>query len=146
HADGHRIRSSVFQPHRLILWATFLTSVALTALGCFATAVHNNLPLGVYFDGYLSLTVIPMSVSVMYLLKSWKTPIFNRASLTKELSLLTLGIYLIHLLFLEVFIRLGYATKIHPLVSVPTVTVIVFTIALAGTWILSRTPYLKRTI
>ncbi|MEA5464331.1 acyltransferase [Leptothoe sp. PORK10 BA2] len=143
---GHRIRSSVFQPRRYILWITFFISIVLTALGCFTTAVNNNLHLGLYFDGYLSLTVIPMSVSMMYLLKGWNTPIFNRASLTKKLSILTLGIYLIHLVFLEVFIRLGYATKIHPFISVPTVTVVVFTIALAGSWILSHTPYLKQTI
>ncbi|MEM9805350.1 MAG: acyltransferase family protein [Cyanobacteria bacterium P01_D01_bin.56] len=142
---GHRIRNSAFQPNRLALLGIFIVSVTMTAVGCFVTAVHNNLNLGIYFDGYLSLTVIPMSVSMMYLLKSWNTPIVNK-TLTKKLSLFTLGIYLIHLFFLEALIRLGYATKFHPIISVPSVTVIVFIIALAGTWLLSHIPYLKKSI
>ncbi len=142
---GHRIRNTTVQPPKSILWVTFLTSTSLTALGCYVRAISQNLPLDSYFYGYLSLTVIPMSISVMYLLKTWNTPILNN-TFTKKLSLFTLGIYLIHLLFLEGIIKIGYATKIHPVASVPVVTGITFMLAFTGTWILSKIPYLKKSI
>lgn len=142
---GHRIRTAEFQPPKVLLWGTFLLSSALTAIGCFILAVQNNLPLGLYFYGYLSLTVIPMSVSIMYLLRDWNSPILN-SHFTHRLSLLTLGIYLIHPIMLEAMIYTGYATKMHPILSVPIVTSIIFITAGVGAWTLSQIPYLKKII
>lgn len=142
---GHRIRTAEFQPPKIMLWSIFLLSSALTAIGCFILAVQNNLPSGLYFYGYLSLTVIPMSISIMYLLRDWNSPILN-SNFTHRLSLLTLGIYLIHPVILEAIIHTGYATKIHPIFSVPIVTGIIFITAGIGAWILSHIPYLKKSI
>lgn len=142
---GHRIRTAEFQPPKIMLWGTFLLSSALTAIGCSILAVQNNLPFGLYFYGYLSLTVIPMSISIMYLLRDWNRPILN-SHFTHRLSLLTLGIYLIHPVILEAIIHTGYATKVHPILSVPIVTGIIFITAGIGAWTLCHIPYLKKSI
>lgn len=142
---GHRIRNTEFQPPQFILWSTFLTSSTLTAIGCSVLAIKNGLPFSTYFYGYLSLTVIPMAISMMYLLKSWNNPISNN-NVTKTLSLLTLGIYLIHPIILEIMGYTGYTTNIHPIISIPIVTGIIFIISLTGAWILYKIPFFKRTI
>lgn len=142
---GHRIRNTELQPQKFVLWSIFLLASAATAVGCYLLAIRNNLPFGSYFYGYLSLTVIPMSVSVMYLLRTWHQPILN-SSFTKQLSLMTLGIYLIHPVILEVMLYTGYATKIHPIVSIPIVSAIIFITASLGAWFIHRIPYLKRSI
>lgn len=142
---GHRIRSTQYQPPKLILWSIFLISFALTAIGYSTLAAENNVSFNSYFYGYLSLTVIPMSISIIYLLRGWNSPILN-SGFTKQLSLLTLGIYLIHPVILEAMGYTGYATGIHPIISIPIVTAVIFTTALMAAWILYQIPYLKQTL
>ena len=72
---GYLIRTDNRNFSKIILWGVYLLSSFLTSLGCYILAINNNLDMGLYFYGYLSITVIPMSVSVMYLLKSWSSPI-----------------------------------------------------------------------
>lgn len=108
------------------LWGVFIISASLTALGCYVFAVHSTLEKGVYFYNNLSITVIPMSVSIMYLLKSWKKPIISE-KFTRAISLLTLGVYVIHPIILETISNLGFnPLNFNPAVSIPIIVIIVF--------------------
>ena len=115
-------------------------------MGCYIVAIKTDLKTGMYFYGYLSISVIPMSISLMYLLKTWNKPILN-ASITKKLSILTLGIYLIHPILLETINDTQYnVLSFHPIISIPVVAFIIFIVSLGMSWLIYQVPYLRRTI
>ena len=134
-------------PHSIVfLWTIFLFSLILTSMGCYIVAIKTDLKTGMYFYGYLSISVIPMSISLMYLLKTWNKPILN-ASITKKLSILTLGIYLIHPILLETINDTQYnVLSFHPIISIPVVAFIIFIVSLGMSWLIYQVPYLRRTI
>jgi len=136
---GYLIRMDDTCPSIYILLIVFILSVMATLLGSYFFSIK-------YFYNYLSLTVIPMSISLMYLLKIWKFPIINKKT-AKKLSLLTLGIYLVHPLIIEIFEYLGFSsTAFNPLFSVPLVSVCVFICSLMCAKLIYQFPYLRRTI
>jgi surface polysaccharide O-acyltransferase-like enzyme len=143
---GYLIREDSHSRSKAMLWAIFFISFISTFTGCYIIAKISNLETGMYFYGSFSISVIPMSISTMYLLKSWWKPIVN-VNFTKKLSFLTLGIYLIHPVILEVINYAGYgAMSFHPAISVPVISAIVYAVSLTGAWIIYQVPYLKRTI
>lgn len=143
---GYYIRTDPRQYARPLLFGVFLLASGATAVGCYLLAQRQGLAAGLYFYGYLSLTVIPMSVSMMYLLKTLTRPI-GGATLSRTLSALTLGIYLIHPLVLESLQWLGFGPlDFHPAASIPLIAGIGFGTSWLGAWILSRLPYLRRII
>ncbi|MEZ4526983.1 MAG: acyltransferase family protein [Desulfobacterales bacterium] len=143
---GHLIRTSNRRFPKTILWGVFLLSVCLTAFGVYIVAVDINLNTGLYFRGYLSITVIPMSISIMYLLKSWTIPVINE-KFTKKLALLTFGIYLIHPIVLEIikYSNIGLL-NFHPVASIPVTALIVFALSLIASWGIDQVPYLNHVI
>ncbi|MEO0431234.1 MAG: acyltransferase family protein [Cyanobacteria bacterium J06656_5] len=142
---GYLIQKDHRKPPRVVLWSIFLLSCIISSVGHYLIAINNQLFFDSYFYGFTSLTVIAMSVSVMYLLKSCSSPILG-AHFNKQLTLLTLGIYLIHPVIIEIVNKIGYLTKFHPIIAVPSMTIVVFVISLLIAWVLHQLPYLRRTI
>ena len=143
---GYFVRTSEINYPKHILWGLFSASVFLTALGCYAIARTNGLEAGLYFYSYLSITVIPMSVSIIYLMKRWVKPIGNEI-LTKKISSLTLGIYLIHPVFLDIIRVSGYGPlAFNEAISIPIISVVVSGLSLCVAWAISKMPYIKRVI
>lgn len=143
---GHLVGAKAAGQTRFVLWISFVSSVLLTATGCYFVARQNGIHAGLYFYGYLSITVIPMSVSIIYLLRTWADPIGSE-QLARKLSSLTLGIYLVHPVFLE---TLGNAwagyRALHPALSVPLLSAAVFGLSWAAAWAIGKIPWLRRTI
>jgi len=143
---GYLIATSDRAMSTRVLLAVFCGSVLLTALGCYVLAGSRGIEEGLYFYGYLSVTVIPMSVSLMWLLRLRSFGSTSSATF-RRLSELTLGVYLIHPVLLELFRRFAFRQEeFYPLVSVPLVTVLVFAASLLCAFVLYRIPYLKRAI
>ena len=143
---GYFIRQDNHYPSRLLLWGIFLISFILTFIGCYVVAKNIDLDSGLYFYGYLSVTIIPMSISLIYILKAWNKPIFNLL-FTKRLSILTLGIYLIHPVIFSVIPYKQYcAINLHPIISIPVTAFVGFIISTSIVLIIYKIPYLKRTI
>ena len=143
---GYLIREDKRDYPFMLLVLVFLASAALTASGCYALAVRTDLKTGLYFYDYLSVTVIPMSVSVMYLLKRWSKPFIN-LKVTKKVSALTLGVYLIHPVFLEAFYFLGIGGgDFNPLWFVPVFAMLVSILSLLAAYIISKFVFLGRII
>ena len=146
---GHLIATSDRAMSTRVLLAVFGGSVLLTALGCYVLAGARGIEDGLYFYGYLSVTVIPMSVSLMWLFRMRR---FDGApsavgATFRRLSELTLGVYLIHPVILESFRRFAFRQEeVVPLLSVPLVAVLVFAASLLCAFVLYRIPYLKRAI
>jgi surface polysaccharide O-acyltransferase-like enzyme len=109
-------------------------------------ALNSGLKAGLYFYGYLSITVIPMSISLMYLLKHLNKVIISK-NITSKLSALTLGVYLIHPAILDIVYDLTYILYYrHPLISVLAVTSFILIVSLGIAWVLNQIPFLRRTI
>jgi len=143
---GYLIRVSSVDLPTPLLCAVFVASVIATALACYFTGLKGDPDKGLYFHGPLSVTVIPMSASVMYLFRKVNVPLLGRDATQKAASL-TLGVYVVHPFILEVMNYKGVLTSaFSPVASIPFVTLCVFILAFIGVWIISRVPYLRRTI
>ena len=107
--------------------------------------MHRNAEAGLYFYGDLGITVVPMSVSLMFLLKRWTKPIINPA-VTRQLSALTFGVYLIHPMVLETLNGLVKTANYPAKIYIPVVTVGVYGVSLGLAWAVAKVPLLNRTI
>ena len=136
---GYLIRNVSCTLSSATLWFIFTLCVMLTSIGHAFSSTH-------YFYGYLSITVIPMSISIMYLLKTWRAPI-GSTQFTQVLVTLSFGVYLIHPIVLELIHYQGHPSlQAHPLISIPSLTFITFVTALLGAWLISKTPLFKHII
>lgn len=143
---GHLIATSDRAMSTPVLLAVFCGSVLLTALGCYVLAGARGIEHGLYFYDYLSITVIPMSVSLMWMLRMRSFDGVSGAAF-RQLSELTLGVYLIHPVILESFRRFAFRQEeVYPLLSIPLVALLVFAASLLCAFVLYRIPYVKRAI
>ena len=123
----------------------FTAAVALTAVGLFFLGRRHGLAHGLYLYDYLSPTVVAMSIAAMYLLKDFSLPF--SVGVLKRMSRLTLGIYLIHPLFLEWFTRCKFDGLLFPAtLSVPVVATAAFLLSLLAADLASRILLVKRVI
>lgn len=149
---GHYIRTDPHTPAPPMLWGIFLLACAATFFGTYLTGSSQRLTPD-YMSGYLSVSVIPMSISSMYLLKSWQRPLLSKHH-TSAIATLTFGVFLVHPLLLEIANHLGLGAfdyghgriKLHPALAIPVVAMSVFAVALGAAWVIGRMPLLRRTI
>lgn len=143
---GYLIREDSTPRSTIFMGLLFVLSSVLTAAGCYYLSLSHTVKFGQYFYGYLSITVIPMSIGVMYLLKRLNSPLLG-ASWTRPAANLTLGVYLIHPIILETINHLGYGPNtLQNVFTIPAVATIIFTASLAIAWILRRLPVLRQTV
>lgn len=101
---------------------------------------HENLTMNVLFE---SLTVFLLGKNVLSKIKF--SP--KSTNLIHTLSRDTFGIYLSHVLFIEVLDKLGFgATAFTPLLSIPLITIVVFVLSALLSDVLNKTPVLKKYI
>lgn len=143
---GHIIRSIEIRISRRVLILIFSFSAVLTAAGCFWVAEHTNLQKGLYFYKHLSITIIPLSASLMCLLKQLDKPLINESAM-KQVVVLAFGVYLLHPFVQDIVKFLGFDfMSMNLLVSIPVASVLVFAVSLIGAWVIKRIPYLRRAI
>jgi surface polysaccharide O-acyltransferase-like enzyme len=143
---GYLIRVSDAKYSSALLIGVSILSILITAIGCYYLTRYRDVTLDTYFYGYLSISVVPMSISMMYLFKKWKAPFYNK-KVTKKLSALSFGVYLVHPIFLESINYLGFgAVNYNPAISVPIISLFVFSLSLLSAWCISKVPYLRKTI
>jgi surface polysaccharide O-acyltransferase-like enzyme len=115
--------------------------VAIVAISVAVTAILTVTTKSDYFFGYLSISVLPMSIAAFALLSRVAVPAFDRV------SKYMLGVYLAHPIFI-----MGAKTILNQLPSTPAIAVLVFkTIfaffaALLFSWSIARIPFLRRII
>jgi surface polysaccharide O-acyltransferase-like enzyme len=143
---GYLINKTKFNPPGWILYVTFILSVVFTGLGYHSSQLGGTYNSSNYFYNYLSITVVPMSISVIFLLKRFTIPIINSA-ISNKLALLSFGIYLIHPAVLDSLPVLGLQrASYNPLLSIPLIAVFAFIVALIASMIISKIPIFKRII
>ena len=121
-----------------------ILSIALTSIGYYSVVTDGANNGYFYYD--LSITVVPMSISMMFLLKKFALPFINSTT-SNKLALLSFGIYLIHPAILTVLDVSGIqAISFNPLLSIPLLSVLIFTLAIIVSMIVGKMPILNRII
>ncbi len=143
---GHVIRVTKLRPNSILILVIFLASVALTSVGHYLLARNSGLNEGMYFHGNLSITVVPMSLSIMFLLKELSFPIMN-ARISKHLASLSLGIYIVHPVFIDTLEYFGIPARFcSPAFSVPIIAALVFSSSLVVVQGVYSVHYIKRIV
>ncbi len=111
-----------------------LITVIITILLTIILSIKYHKPIGL-FSANLTINMAIISTSIFLLAKShFKYNIF-----IEKLSKYTFGIYLIHPLVLEIFALYGITPLIiHPIISVPIITISVFILSYLLTYIISH--------
>ena len=118
----------------------------ITIFGSYILAKNSNLKYGLYFYDYVSVSVVPMSISLMYILKRFDMAIIS-VSFTRKLSTLTLGVYLIHPVILDVVTLTKYGGSFfHPIFFIPVATVLIFVLSVGISYAIHRIPFVRRII
>lgn len=145
--SGHLIREMRKNPNRILLILFFTLSMILTSLGLFFLSRAGGLGNGLYFYDYLSITVVPMSLCMLLLLKTITKPIVINSSFTHKLAQLVLGVYLVHPVFIDIFKYFGVSGQaFNPLIAIPLISFLVFVFSLIIAKLISMLPYLNRII
>ncbi|MHC4166759.1 MAG: acyltransferase [Planctomycetota bacterium] len=143
---GYLVRITKFRPNTLLILTVFLVSVALTSVGCYLLARDGGLGEGMYFHGNLSVTVVPMSLGIMFLLKEFSSPMIN-VRIGKHLASLSLGIYAIHPVFIDALEYFAISPKLYnPAFSVPLIAALVFISSLLVIQGVHSVPYVRRIV
>lgn len=144
HLLGYHLAQRPFPASARTLWMLLLASIVATAL---ASRLY-----GQYAYAYVGVPVLIMSAAVYSLglkLPSPTPPLHPLlARSVAQLSRATLGVYLVHPLFLEILERIfGLAPwRSAPLITIPAFTALVCVVSLGVTLFLSSAPYLRRTV
>ncbi|MCL6407720.1 acyltransferase [Dickeya dadantii] len=124
----------------------FLISFTLTSVGCYLLSSFSGKEAGLYFYNYLSFNVILMSVSFMWILKFSHLNKSHNKKL-KFLSDISLGVYLIHPVFIEVFYYLAARRWVdYSIISIPLLSIIVFLCCIVSVFLIKKVPYLRRVV
>jgi surface polysaccharide O-acyltransferase-like enzyme len=109
-------------------------------------STHFDIQKGQYFYGYISLLVIPLTFYVLKLILWSKRPIIG-VKLTGSLSKLSLGIYLIHPIYIDFFDYLGFsAVNYFAALSIPIMTLLIFILSAATSFLISRIKFVRLLI
>jgi surface polysaccharide O-acyltransferase-like enzyme len=142
---GYLIFKTEYNPPVWILFVVLVITVILNSLGYHNSTLMNGTSNG-YFDDYLSITIIPMSISMIFLLKRFLVPVINYSTSSK-LALLSFGIYLIHPAVISILGFFGIEARLYnPLVSIPVITIAVFILSLMGVLAINKIPGFNRII
>ena len=144
---GHLIRTGKSPlPSPGWLAIGFVAALVATAVGCFVLGRAKGLDWGMYFYGYFSISVVPMSMMVMYWFKSLDANGWNM-QWVKALAPSAFGVYLVHPIVLESFRGHVFKPENHwPFASVPLLSVLVCGISLMVAAVFVKVPVLKRVV
>ncbi len=124
----------------------FFVSLFSTIFFCFIFSYFLGIKYGLYFYDYLSITVIPMSISIFFILKLVAGDIFNDF-LARSVSSLSFGVYLTHPIFIDILTCVtDKSTWLINIVSIPAMTMIVFLLSLMLTLIIKEVPMINRIV
>ncbi|NKI76207.1 acyltransferase family protein, partial [Dickeya sp. CFBP 2040] len=124
----------------------FFLSFVLTCVCCYLLSSASGKEAGLYFYNYLSFNVIIMSISFMWILKSCHLNNAHNDKL-KFLSDISLGVYLIHPVFIEIFYYLAAKRWIdQSIFAIPLMSVIVFFCCMISVLFIKKIPYLRRVV
>ncbi|MFU9138443.1 acyltransferase [Erwinia tasmaniensis] len=145
---GGVVRRFNINPRVIISAIIFILSAILTAVMTYSLSISTFKPNEVFLF-YSAPTLVVVSLACFFMLLN--APInYGRRSilLIKTLSRLSLGIFFVHLMVLEILLRLldinfeGYYSAL----TIPAVALVCYIISAAICWLLHFIPWLRRII
>lgn len=127
----------------IVCIVTFILSTAITAFFTYYISVKTNK----LFDSmlwYKSIYIILATFSIFLLFISKKEAFKNPIIL--KFSTHSFGIYLIHILFLNIIKQYINIIDFNPIIAVPLVTLIIYFASLVSCAILSKIPYINKIL
>jgi len=132
-------------PARLIALAVICG--LLVALGIVVVYQQAGLQACLFMYDYLNPLVIVMSLCVFVLFTQTNNFIPSPVRQLQRLAPITLGIYLVHPLWITQLSTQGISGFwVHPLLGIPVTAVLAFTLSALTATILAKLPYLNRTV
>jgi surface polysaccharide O-acyltransferase-like enzyme len=124
----------------IFIISTLITFTGTLILSIIQDSYYENL------FGYRSLFIIISSISVYCLFIMHKDTIGKKVNIKiiKNLSTYSLGVYLAHPIYLDLFSRI--IIKIPSYIGIPIFLIIIFYLSYTTTWLLSRIKYLRELI
>ena len=110
-------------------------------------SAQTGVPDGVIFDSFGVFTFLMVLALLVFFTEKvskveWSP---KTCGVIKEISAATLGIYLMHLMWMEFLMEKGiHSTMVTPLIGVPLISIVCFVLCLVCAAILRRIPFLGR--
>lgn len=143
---GQLFNRTGVKPGLLVSASVFVGSGLATAIGFYLLGLAYGIAKGIYLYSYLSLTVIPMSISALCLLRRIEAPLLGSGA-TGQFAGLIMGIYFVHPLIKEIFKHAGlHPLGFNPLVSIPIISLLLILVSGAIVWAIGRIPFLWRIV
>ncbi|MGC3978336.1 MAG: acyltransferase family protein [Paludibacteraceae bacterium] len=128
---------------RLLSFVLFVITVAVCALTVYFSSIGEKRPNQSIYN-YLSLNTILQAVTLFIAIKDTSLKNKITARINQEISNYSLGIYLAHIMVLGILYNHRiFWTMVHPLISVPIVFVLTFSISYFIVFLLRKIPYGK---
>jgi surface polysaccharide O-acyltransferase-like enzyme len=144
---GYQIRSmKEVKASARALWTLILMSLVLISLGTFTLVDLFGLDKGLFLYDFVSPPVVFMSVALFSLLRKMNFPGFLKGAI-RQVAPTALGIYVIHPIVINRLGTIGLSsTSFTPLVSIPLVSMVAFLLSCLATLVMSRIPYVRKTV
>ncbi len=120
--------------------------IVLTAVGEY---MHEKYQWRISFYHNFSVTMIPLSLSIMLLIKEIHNKIFLSEKIRQSLAQFTLGAYLIHPVLVGIVVHahyLGLNMQNYTFIKILILTSMIVIISLSIAYIFSKIPYLRRVV
>jgi surface polysaccharide O-acyltransferase-like enzyme len=142
---GYLICKTRVLPNTLLLCGIAVLSIFLTGLGNYFTIGADNLE-NYFFDNF-SITRVPLSISIMFLLKKISVPVIN-PDISRKLATWSLGVCLIHPVFLAIFGALDVKAAFYGnlLFSIPLVVLLVALVSFLSVMLIDKIPVVRKIV
>lgn len=147
---GYYISSTDFsKKQRMLIYILGLSGIVSTILFSSLLSIHTG-KANELFHGSFTINVMLESIGVFVFFKYHSGKRKVSASVERvivKLSKYSFGAYLVHAMVIEQLRRMGLTSlSIHPLVSVAVITLIVFCVSIAVSWICNHIPKISKYI
>lgn len=123
-----------------------VTGFMITFIGVFKTSLKSGHFEHIMYEN-LSINIILISSGIFIILKSEFIPNIFPEKTISIVAEYSYGIYLSHILVLNIFSHLGLNWKtFNPLISVPLITFSCIIVSITLLWILKKIPYLNKIV
>lgn len=143
---GHLIFNSNIKIKTQYLLILFILFALLTAFGHYLETAFYS---GKYFYQNFSITIVPMSIFLMFIIKNTHSNIPVNPDIRKSLAVFSLGAYLIHPAVFDVIKKLhyfGFDPQTYTLLMIPLTVFCVTLCSLLIAYAFSKLPLLQKTI
>ncbi len=138
------IKENDLKKYNYIAIIIIIISIVISIYLNYTTSLKYHLFYNLYF-AYRTPFIIAASFALYILvISNYKKDTLNKVIM--KFSDLSLGVYLIHGIFLDVTVKSFMYPKIHPIIGIPLFVTIIFICSIISVYILKKIKYLKKIV